>query len=677
MGAGSLLLRRSAGPASPPPPIGPYIANPNWFAFAADQSTGLLLLSGSDGAILRSTDHGATFERARTNVSEPLFGLSVQPGGRLAVAVGASGCVLVSNDQARSFQHRKTGVTQHLRCVVSSGQGILLAVGERGVALRSVDAGASFRVERIGSEVSLAHATALQSGEFVLAGEHGTVLREGPGGTWEPIALGLDTVATCLHALGKGAILLGTDAGVVFRSVDGRRFQAVGPREFFATGFAENRDGTVCLATTRGGQLWKSTDGGLSWGTVHPGLNEYLSAIAFSTSASCFTAVGNRGALLEADASAVHFERSTVRHAHDLEAVASPPGSRTRLVAGRGGFLARLLTKGSFETVFPAIPGYLHAVLCTSKNSRLVAVGSAGTCVASSDGGVHWSLLNAALPAATTLFGVCEHRSSGAWLIGGSGGTLLRSADGGRSFQELRVTDQTVAGFYVHGARLLALTLDEGVYYSDDGGKTFRSATLPHRASLIAVTGSVVKNRLFAVGMQGLVLLSTDGGQSWQQRESGTDAELRAVIEHPQRGEVWVVGTKGAVLCSRDRGATFQPVPSQTTENLLAVGLHAASSSILLTGVRGTLLHAVSAERVEPLSVDSRDKLRLVLNDPRTSELLVVGSGGKVLRGTAPSSLRSAFTHTSANLASAAYHPPSRSWIFVGERILRLPSEGS
>ncbi|MGC4092838.1 MAG: hypothetical protein QM756_34130 [Polyangiaceae bacterium] len=637
-----------------------------------------MVLVGSDGCVLRSTDRGQGFERARTDVSQALFGVAVLGDATAVVAVGAQGLVLRSQDGAQSFERRQSGVTTDLRQLARAGEGSLLAVGDAGTVLSSSDDGHTFRRENTGVSDNLAHAVPLPNGAgFLIGGEHGLILRGKPGGPWQRLTLGVDSVVTCMTLRPDGVALIASESGQVFRLAAPDRFEvafASSAEDGFVTSLS-NGDAGVTIATTRGGGVWSAHDGGTRWSAIAVPTREYLGVSAFDARSQSFLVAGNRGVVFESDRGRAKFEQLPSNTTEDVHTLVCGPESGVRVAAGRGGFVARARSAGSaLEPIALGVTQYLHALLSESREHLLVAVGSGASCVRSSDGGRKWSRVALPIAENTTLYAVAEHSPSGALLVAGSGGALLRSEDRARTFSRVAATEQSISAIHLHGERLLLLSLDEGVHYSDDAGRSFTRAALDGSPSLLTL-GVIDDKTLLAGGMGGVILRSSDAGKSWSARWSGTQVELRG-FARDGNGDVWLAGAKGTLLHSKDAGEHFEPVASGTEQNLSALLWHDASRTLFAAGNDGTLLR-VSREGCHAVSVPTKERLRILSSEPGSGALVVAGTGGVVLRARDVSRPELVFTHTGARFSSSAFHAPTNAWVFAGERILWLPTEHS
>ncbi len=242
--------------------------------------------------------------------------------------------------------------------------------------------------------------------------------------------------------------------------------------------------------------------------------------------------------------------------------------------------------------------------------ARGVAVGALGTVLASNDGGTTWerqlfpighlALLSVAVSGGkclavgqtgivftaddcktwkasapvtkSRLLAVGVNKQGVAYAVGAFG-TLLRSADWGRTWTALTVdwTGYTEDGaephlYDVHVADDGSATVVgefELILRSDAAGAQWKALHKGER-SLFGLT-VVDAKRAYAVGQSGAVLTSEDGGATWRTLPTGTQAILTGVhASTPGRLTVSGINT---VLTSKDDGASWQRVTSKFIGN--------------------------------------------------------------------------------------------------------------
>jgi len=174
------------------------------------------------------------------------------------------------------------------------------------------------------------------------------------------------------------------------------------------------------------------------------------------------------------------------------------------------------------------------------------AMGAYGVFLHTSDGGSTWSLDSNRLdnPDKYHLYGMTRS-SAGTLLLAGEAGTVLRSRDGGETFEP--VTTSYAGSFF-------------GAVAGNDGS-------------------------LLVYGLRGNVFRSTDNGDSWSTVETGDQRTLLGGVKRAD-GTIVLVGSAGAVLISADHGRSFKTIP--TTGNKVYSGVtEIADGGLLLVGFGG------------------------------------------------------------------------------------------
>jgi photosystem II stability/assembly factor-like uncharacterized protein len=139
----------------------------------ARSSSGVLLIAGEAGTLLRSLDDGDTWQRIETIYPGSFFGTVAATDGSL-LTFGLRGNVFRSVDDGESWSLVETGDRQTLLGGVTQADGTIVLVGSAGTVLSSSDNGVSFRsIPTTGNRV--------YSG--VAGGADGKLLLVGFGGT--------------------------------------------------------------------------------------------------------------------------------------------------------------------------------------------------------------------------------------------------------------------------------------------------------------------------------------------------------------------------------------------------------------------------------------------------------------------------------------------------------------
>lgn len=126
---------------------------------------------------------------------------------------------------------------------------------------------------------------------------------------------------------------------------------------------------------------------------------------------------------------------------------------------------------------------------------------------------------------------------------------------------------------------------------SNDGGASFEALASPYKGSffgvLITAAGSVL-----AYGLRGNIFRSTDGGGSWTQVGNPVPVGIGAGLQRSD-GRIVLVAQNGDLLTSRDDGASFRR--EAATPPFPAAALAVTDSGpIVLAGLRGVKRHAAA-----------------------------------------------------------------------------------
>lgn len=172
--------------------------------------------------------------------------------------------------------------------------------------------------------------------------------------------------------------------------------------------------------------------------------------------------------------------------------------------------------------------------------------------------------------------------------IVGAFGLVLRTADGGKTWEPLLHATDNPKGLHLYAVRRIGAELfiagEQGTALKLDRERgRFSALTLPYKGTLFGLVG---KDRtVLAHGLRGNVVRSTDGGSNWQSVSTGVGVGLTASTLD-ERGRLIIASQAGHVLVSSDDGASFtlarveRPVPA-------AAVLSAGAGAVIVAGPRG------------------------------------------------------------------------------------------
>ena len=173
--------------------------------------------------------------------------------------------------------------------------------------------------------------------------------------------------------------------------------------------------------------------------------------------------------------------------------------------------------------------------------------------------------------------------------IAASGGTILKTADGGFTW-EVQDPDGETSLFSVSAVdeNTVWAVGDGGVVLATtDGGKNWTNQNSGAGGDLLGVCAADSRNAI-AVGLGGTICTTVNGGAGWSRRDSGTREHLYGVCAVDTR-TAWVAGTNGTILKTADGGKTWKVQESGTERNLRGVAA-ADALTAWAVGDGGTIL---------------------------------------------------------------------------------------
>jgi photosystem II stability/assembly factor-like uncharacterized protein len=289
------------------------------------------------------------------------------------------------------------------------------------------------------------------------------------------------------------------------------------------------RAGRRLVAAGERGIVRVSEDDGATWSQARVPVQVSLTALHFADARRGWGA-GHLGVILRTDDGGATWTRQLDGIAVARQVLAAAPDDAARQRA------QRLVDEGPDKPFFDL----------DVAGSRGLAVGAYGLAVETRDGGDNWqAVAPARLPNPKSL-----HLYATRWLgrqlfIAGEQGLLLRSSDGGESFEPL---------------------------------------ASPYKGSFFGLLGTRAGS-LIAFGLRGHAFRSADGGANWEKLETGVPLTLSAGIERAD-GSLLLLAQNGDLLSSRDDGRHFERLPA--ARPLPAAALAAGTGSqVVVAGLRG------------------------------------------------------------------------------------------
>lgn len=523
-------------------------------------STTVGYAAGRSGAVLRTTDGGATWSALDTGNARDHFGAAF-PVDTLGWVVGESGAIVRTADSGATWTQQPSSTAATLRDVAALDTMNAIAVGDApgGATIRYTGTSGASWSAGITTVTAGLNAVAYPSSTLAWAvGANGTMIRSLDGGaSW------VATSAPTGAALNDVAFSPGTTVG-------------------YAVG---NNTGTTWNA-------FKTTDG-TSWVRLElPGTAVPLVSVSCAgVNGSAVTVVGANGTVLRStNGGATWTVRSPARLAAVTLRAAEMPSATQVHVAGDFGVTLRSRDAGAnWLSPLQQTPANLTSAVFTSPTSGW-AVGTGGLVMRTGDGGASWTGRSLG---AFTLRGIHSLNLSSVWVVG-DGGVIRYTTNGGTTWTTQstglaanpRLNDvfftSNNKGTIVGNAGTILETSNSGSNWS----KRDAGTTQPLNAIIYANN-----TRGWTVGGGGVIRATTTGGANWNNPQvSGTTRALYDVWAADTQN-VWAVGELGTVLRTTNGGTTWNTIPTAavgTTETLRAVG-GSSPLRVWVAGASGTV----------------------------------------------------------------------------------------
>jgi photosystem II stability/assembly factor-like uncharacterized protein len=345
-------------------------------------------------------------------------------------------------------------------------------------------------------------------------------------------------------------------------------------------------NGGMLLNGSRALLVWGSdgtilrSDDGITWSHALTPVTEDLAAITSNNSGAVLVAVGSAGAIVRSvdGGRTWHSSRNKVTHT-DLRAVVNAAESKIWIAAGTNGRILRSIDDGKNWTL---IESHLYVAFQTlfidPQTHAILIGGDEGLVGFSQDAGVSWQITALAMPdPATPVTGF--HRFGKLLLATSALGRFLTSEDGAQSWDLMQAS--STASFTDCALdplrNVIVMTGHNGdVLRSADGGRTWEGGevTIDGRKDFLrAIRFDVRSGSLVVIGQGGTVARSTDGGVLWTKASDDIAGEVRGLIADITRNRLIAFGSGGLIVSSMDSAAHWS-----TARDSLDVSLRRSGS---------------------------------------------------------------------------------------------------
>ena len=412
-----------------------------------DRAHETIVMIGHDGTVLRSTDHGASWQASVLQLhSTPRYLSAVyyDPRSRSLLAVGHGGTMARSADGGASWTRASRDIAADIEGVVATTDDRLIVFGNGGLVATSNDSAALWTIVRESLDLYLREVAATPAANaFVATGQLGDLVRSADGMNWRRIAMTYPDATTppdlrALITTRHGLIAAGPPGAVLRSDANGERWTLAqwtpleAGRAFPALVFDRQRD--ALLALEAHGAMRISRDAGTRWQQIDAGLEgEFWQGDALESQGIMLVA-GKAGAAARSLDGGVHWSAVDAGTDQDLFGVFADDA--TFFLMGQNGTLRRSTDGGvTWVSIDSGTTKPLRRMLRDPRSGALICFGGRGALLRSADSGRTWQIVNSGVDVELRK-GLFDART-GSLLIAGRAGVVLRSTDGGRHWDRL------------------------------------------------------------------------------------------------------------------------------------------------------------------------------------------------------------------------------------------------
>lgn len=361
------------------------------FRSVAMSANGLTAVAvGRNGTIVRSTDGGVTWAAATSPISDYLASVTISANGQTVVAA-SFGAILLSTNNGATWERRTADA---LQAVATSADGQdVVAVGDNGTVLRSTNAGNTWAAASSRTPARLLAVAMSGDGQNVVAVDtDAAILRSTDGGaTWATVAtdISLAAVSASVTMSTDGQIAVATASSFrVYRSIDGgatwEPCDIPVPGTFLSV--AMSPDGQTVVAVGSSGAIARSTDAGQNWEALQSVTTSILRWVSITPNGQTLLVAALDGIHRSTDGGE-NWTRVSTRAT--LEPLTMSSDGQNVLAVWRRNIL-RSTDGGSTWALAAGSNGLIASVAIAPNDQTALAVGAGGVSLRSTDGGRSW-----------------------------------------------------------------------------------------------------------------------------------------------------------------------------------------------------------------------------------------------------------------------------------------------
>jgi photosystem II stability/assembly factor-like uncharacterized protein len=253
-----------------------------------------------------------------------------------------------------------------------------------------------------------------------------------------------------------------------------------------------------------------------------------------------------------------------------------------------------------------------------------LAVGDGGTLLKTSDGGLSWEFVN--IPSKNDLYAITFIESHIGFICG-SAGTILRTSDSGESWEEMTSgTTVTLRDIHFAGSpRGLAVGDNGTILITYDCGFSWNALSSITTSTLHSLY-CLSPMKAFAVGDNGTILTTFNGGAQWEVQQSSTSESLfKVIFKNEYRG--WITGNAGIILKTVNAGESWLIKESGTQAGLYGICM-CDEEKVWAVGQNGTILYTTDGGSKWTSQVSDSDRSLNTVFAVNDQNCFVAGDNG-------------------------------------------------
>ena len=408
--------------------------------------------------------------------------------------------------------------------------------------------------------------------------------------TWQsvPGPTGGYVLSISINPQNQQLLYAGTKGGDLYKSTDGgitwARILSLGSDVGSVT-IDSLHPNTVFIGTATGG-LFKTTDNGNSWNNVSPTSKQITALIVDSQNdLNVYVSVKGDGIYKSTDGGNTWSLVTVGLSDNQITSLAIDPTNPMVLYAGGNNYIFRTQSGGLTWSALTATSNVVTSIAVDKNNHSTIVAGTMGGVCKSTDGGNTWLWMNNSL-GNTKVHSLLASSSSSSILYAATEGGLYKSLTGGSSWTlnyapPYQTTINTITANPSNSSELYLGCNGDGIFHTTTSGASWQTINTGLFNMNIWKIAAVNQNILFAGTEVGGVFKSTNAGNSWSLAKQSQNVYALAV--DPTHLNIIYAGTYGTgIYKSQDTGKTWQQCNTNLTNiNVWDIAIDPTNTSII------------------------------------------------------------------------------------------------